>query len=147
VSLHELIPVLQTSIGPVILISGVGLLLLSMSNRFTHLLDRGRQLAADVRSGHLDARRQLDILGRRARLVRLSIALATLSLLLAASLIIVIFVTAWMRLESAYVLAGLFIACLLALIGSILAFLEDVNLSLSAFDLEVHSLEPADPNA
>jgi hypothetical protein len=32
-TLAELIPILQIAIGPVILISGVGLLLLSMTNR------------------------------------------------------------------------------------------------------------------
>ena len=31
--LHEIIPVLQTAIGPVILISGAGLLFLSLANR------------------------------------------------------------------------------------------------------------------
>jgi len=33
-TLTQLIPVLQVAIGPVILISGVGLLLLSMTNRY-----------------------------------------------------------------------------------------------------------------
>jgi hypothetical protein len=32
-SVAQLIPVLQTAIGPVILISGVGLLILTMTNR------------------------------------------------------------------------------------------------------------------
>ena len=39
-SLHELIPVLQVAIGPVILISGVGLLLLTLTNRFRRAIDR-----------------------------------------------------------------------------------------------------------
>ena len=38
----ELIPVLQTAIGPVILISGVGLLLLTMTNRLGRVIDRAR---------------------------------------------------------------------------------------------------------
>ena len=37
--LHELIPVLQVAIGPVILISGVGLLLLTLTNRFGRIID------------------------------------------------------------------------------------------------------------
>ena len=36
----QLIPVLQTAIGPMILISGVGLLLLSMTNRLGRVIDR-----------------------------------------------------------------------------------------------------------
>jgi len=44
-SLHELIPVLQVAIGPVILISGIGLLLLGMTNRYGRTIDRARELA------------------------------------------------------------------------------------------------------
>ena len=33
-SLDELVPILQLAIGPVILISGVGMLLLTFTNRF-----------------------------------------------------------------------------------------------------------------
>lgn len=38
-SFQELIPVLQTAIGPVILSSGVGLLLLSMANRLSRVIE------------------------------------------------------------------------------------------------------------
>ncbi len=47
--LHELIPVLQVAVGPVILISGVGLILLSLTNRFGRAVDRSRQLAQEMR--------------------------------------------------------------------------------------------------
>jgi len=46
--LQQLIPVIQTAVGPVILISGVGLLLLSMTNRFGRVLDRARLLAREL---------------------------------------------------------------------------------------------------
>lgn len=48
-SLTQLIPTLQLAIGPVILISGVGLLLLSMTNRFGRIIDRARALNRDLR--------------------------------------------------------------------------------------------------
>jgi len=41
VTVTELIPVLQVAIGPVVLISGIGLLILSMTNRFGRVIDRG----------------------------------------------------------------------------------------------------------
>ncbi len=44
-SVAQLVPILQTAIGPTILISGVGLLLLAMTNRLNHILDRTRQLS------------------------------------------------------------------------------------------------------
>ena len=44
ISLSELVPILQIAIGPAILISGVGLLLLSMTNRLGRVIDRALQL-------------------------------------------------------------------------------------------------------
>jgi hypothetical protein len=47
-TLQQLIPVIQMAVGPVILISGVGLLLLSMTNRFGRIVDRSRILAREL---------------------------------------------------------------------------------------------------
>ena len=47
-SVAELIPVLQTAIGPVILISGIGLLLLTMTNRLGRAIDRARIIDAQL---------------------------------------------------------------------------------------------------
>ena len=84
--ISELLPILQMAIGPVILISGVGLLLLSMTNRYARVIDRARQLADALRDFPKAHNRQLSeqlrILSRRARLVRASITLATVSVLL-----------------------------------------------------------------
>jgi hypothetical protein len=53
--LHELVPTIQLAIGPVILVSGVGLLLLSMTNRFGRVIDRSRQLSEAVRQSNSEA--------------------------------------------------------------------------------------------
>ena len=49
-SLEQIIPILQLAIGPVIVISGVGLVLLSMTNRFGRVIDRSRSLTKIIRS-------------------------------------------------------------------------------------------------
>jgi hypothetical protein len=138
---HDLVPIIQVAVGPVILISGVGLLLLSMTNRLGRVIDRSRQLADTLRRApEVDRERlvsQLRILARRARLVRLAITLGTLSALLAAVLIITLFSSALFQWETAGLIAVLFIACLAALIGSLVVFLRDINLSLEALELEV----------
>lgn len=139
----ELIPILQMAIGPVIVISGVGLLLLSMTNRLGRVIDRSRLTAAAFREaapgerGHLEA--QLHILARRARLVRLAIILSTVSVLLAGALIIALFLAILLRWEIGAVVIILFIACMTSLIGSLLVFLRDINLSLAALKLEVEA--------
>lgn len=140
-SIRELIPVLQTAIGPVILISGVGLLLLSMTNRLSRVIDRARNLlAVSERSEGVVRERalaQLDILWHQARLIRLSILLAAISVLCAALLIILIFVLALFKLDDAWLISIVFVAGMLSLIGSLLAFLTDINRSLTAFKVEL----------
>jgi hypothetical protein len=141
-NLKDLVPVLQLAIGPVIVISGVGLVLLSMTNRYGRVIDRSRHLADDVRDaggGGAAARAatQLAILVRRARLLRLSIILASTSLLLAAMLIIGLFVTALSGAENATAIVVLFAGCLLSFIASLAIFIYDINLSLAALEVEV----------
>ena len=70
----HLIPILQLAIAPVILISGVGLLLLTLTNRFGRVLDRARALNRDAElSAHV--REQIEILRRRASILRTSVML------------------------------------------------------------------------
>ena len=137
----ELIPVLQVAIGPVILISGVGLLLLTLTNRYGRTIDRSRQLVRELRElAGSDRQRlegQIKILYRRARLIRLSITLSAVSVLLASVLIIVLFLTALWKLEVGLLISLLFIACMVSLSGSLMAFIRDINLSLGALKLEL----------
>lgn len=141
VTVTQLIPVLQTAIGPTILISGVGLLLLSMTNRLGRAIDRARILAREVPDLADDRRAtvtaQLQILWRRARIIRMAIALAAMSALSAAILIIVIFVTALARVETAPLISVLFVVCMGCLIGALIAFIHDINQSLLALKLEL----------
>jgi hypothetical protein len=145
VPIRELIPVLQVAIGPVILISGVGLLLLSLTNRFGRAVDRSRALGKEVRQVDQSERRrltdQVQILYRRAKVIRLSIIMAASSLLLTAVLIIVLFVSALARLEAGMVIILIFICCMASLIVSLIAFIRDIQLSLMALKLELADSE------
>src|SRR5215831_1696970 len=134
--LNELVPILQQAVAPVILISGVGLLLLSLTNRFGRAVDRSRQLIRERRElGEAD-RRQLDdqvnVLYRRARLIQQAIILGASSVLFAAVLIITLFCIVWLKLELAWLIEVLFGACLLSLIVSLVLFIFEIHLSLKA---------------
>ena len=138
--LNELIPVLQVAIGPVILISGISLLLLSLTNRFGRTIDRSRQLVHEMRESPANEQQlagQVEILYRRARLIRLSIVTAAAGLLLASALIIALFVTALMKWEAGLLISGFSICAMLSLIVSLGAFMKDIQLSLSALTLEL----------
>ena len=144
--LNEIVPVLQVAIGPVILISGVGLLLLTMTNRLGRAIDRARLLKAEL-SKRSDAEReqilaQVNIIYRRARMIRLSITLAALSVLLASALIITLFVAALLHLDLGFFVASLFIVCMGSLFVSLVAFIRDINLSLHALKLELNGVKP-----
>lgn len=139
-TLTQLIPVLQLAIGPVILISGVGLLLLSMTNRFGRITDRTRDLVEVVRQVPRPATpvdEQIRILVRRARLVRTAILLTTLSVFFAALLIIVLFLTVLLGIDAAWPVGLLFVVCMISLVAGLVPFLMDVNLSLGALQLEI----------
>jgi multidrug efflux pump subunit AcrB len=123
------------------LISGVGLLLLTMTNRLGRAIDRARQLKAEL-SKRTEAEReqvqaQVAIIYRRAKMIRFSITLAALSALLAAALVATLFVTALLQWQNGWFASIIFIACMVSLIVSLVAFIRDINLSLHALKLEL----------
>jgi hypothetical protein len=133
--LNEIVPVLQMAIGPVILISGVGLLLLTMTNRLGRTIDRARSLVRELREGREHDREQVlaqvAIIYRRAKVIRLTIVLASLSVLMASVLII-----------SLFVISLIFVACMGSLIASLVTFIYDIHLSLVALKLELKPVKP-----
>lgn len=140
IPLDHLVPILQLAIGPVILISGVGLLLLTLTNRFGRLLDRARLLNRDrteTPEHDTAAGEQIAILHRRASILRLSITLGAITVLLVAVLILALFIAALFELEAGWLIAGLFCVSQVSLIGSMLAFIRDMNLALAAVRLEI----------
>ena len=139
--LEQIIPVLQLAIGPVIVISGVGLILLSMTNRFGRVIDRSRNLAVSMRTSIEEEKeglkQQIEILMRRAFILRRAIALASISLVLAAGLVIALFLVELMAIQAAIVLVLLFVLCMGCLIASLFYFIADINVSLSALKVEM----------
>lgn len=138
-NLENLTRVLQGSITPVALISGVGLLILSQTNRLGRVMDRlrdvlerRRRLAAP--DAHLD--QQVTVLQRRARLLKASVAASVFCALLAAMLVLLLFVMALSGTPMDLLGLALFASSLIALIVSLLFFLLDMNLSLRAVQEE-----------
>lgn len=137
----SLLPMIELAITPVILLSGVGALMITLTNRMGRVVDRTRALAVQLQSagpaerGHVDG--QLAILWRRAKLVRLAVTLAGFSMLLSCVLVVGLFLDAleWWSLRAALVI--LFAGSLVCLIAALVAFLRDIWMSLRALRLEV----------
>jgi uncharacterized membrane protein YqjE len=139
--LADLIGTLQLAIGPVILISGIGLIILSLTNRFGRIVDRTRQLSVEYRSSSgIDLERilsELKILTLRAKIIRNSNFLAVLSVLLVSFIIIGLFGSALYHFNMTYLLVTLFISSIISLILSLFLFIYDLDLSLRALWIEL----------
>jgi len=138
--LEQLAPVLQLAVGPVVLVSGCGLLLLSLTNRLGRATDLARSLTRHLRGaapGEAEPqRRQLHMLLRRTMILRRAIALVATSALLAAILVMELFVAALFDVELVWVTVLIFLACMACLIAGLLEYIADVNAVLAALKIE-----------
>jgi len=136
-----LLPIIQASVTPVILISGLGLLLLTMTNRMGRIVDRTRAYAEQLRRAPEAERRVLEVrlehTWRRARIVRLALTLATSSMLASSALVAAIFIGATLHVDLSGLLLVLFLAAIALLVASLIAFLRDIFVSLAALHHEV----------
>jgi hypothetical protein len=137
----QLIRILSASIAPVIVISGIGLLLLTMGNRYSHVIDRARELIKELDAAGDDTRRrilaeQVQIVYRRARILRLAIILSSASILFVAITVLALFAGQMAEAAVDYISAPCFALSLLALLASLYFFIRDVTLSLRALELE-----------
>ena len=122
---------IQLAVAPVFLLSGIGVLLTVLTNRLARIVDRARPLEAqhDVADAAAagELRRELRWLAHRARLVNIAIALGTLSALLVAMVVALLFGSAFVRFDLAAAVAALFIGAMLALVGALVLFLIEVR--------------------
>jgi len=132
---------LQLSVSPVVLISGVGLLLLSVTNRLGRSIDRSRALAAELdQKDHDIARagaRQLGILFQRAEYLRLSVSLIVASVFFSCLMIMFLFMLIFFQMHLEYAVLGVFCLSLVSLLGAMAYLLADIYLSLKALKIEV----------
>lgn len=139
-NIPDTVPILQTAIGPTILISGVGLLLGTMNNRLARTVDRARELGSREGDALAKSRGQLEILLRRAAIMRRAIFFAASSALCSAVLIMALFLIALVGSS-----IGWLIAATLTLIVSLVLLIRDVDLSLEALKMELENARRGGP--
>jgi hypothetical protein len=126
--------VIQLSVAPVFLLSGVSAMLGVLSHRLGRIIDRARSLEASLESAAVDRaeplRGELILLGRRARLVSHAISLCTICALLICAVVISLFLGAFFGTDVSNAIGVLFIAALTALGGGLLTFLREIYLGL-----------------
>ena len=133
--------ILQASIAPCVLISGVGLVLLALTNRLGRPIDRVRELCTEFRRAPAEEKavltHEIKILYRRCHLLRLSVIFATLSIFAVAMIILAFFATYAFGLWIANLVESLFTGSLICLMLSLGFFLADVHQALGSLRIEV----------
>jgi hypothetical protein len=124
---------IQLSVAPVFLLSGIGVFLGVLTNRLGRVIDRARPLEEKFEQAEgaevEELRRRLRHLARRARLINASITLSTVSALLVAIVVALLFASAFVRFSLALPVAVLFVGSMFALVGALLAFLVEVRIA------------------
>jgi hypothetical protein len=140
-SIQSFIQFLQSCITPVALISGVGLILLSLTNRLGRTIDRSRMLVMELEKNDVTKREtkitELKILYRRSRILRSSIASISLSIFSSTLIIPVLFIMSITEINLRMAGVVLFILSIFAIIISSILLLADIILTLKALEHEV----------
>jgi hypothetical protein len=133
---------IQSSIAPVFLFSGVAATLSVLTHRLSRIVDRARALETQLeshpgRSGQLHA--DLLVLGRRAHYINVAISLCAIAALLVALVIITLFANAFLHSELAIVIALLFVAAMVCLSGAFIAFFIEVRVAVAALRIGIRN--------
>lgn len=136
VEINDIGHVIQLSIAPVFLLNAVGALIGVQTTRLARTVDRTRVIEErHEESGSRmpePARRELDVLQRRMQLIYLAIVLDVICALFVGLVIITAFADAFVELSLSRLVALLFVAAMLAFIGSLAVFLREIFLAVAA---------------
>jgi len=136
---------LANSTSPLILISGIGILLLVISNRITHVIDRIRELTfcLDKKDGTMAQilRTEIQTMMKRAHTLRISMVSLCVSILSSSLLLVFVVLEAFD--EGVYHFEGsvLLIISILGITIAAAALLRDVIYSLHALKLDLQQID------
>jgi len=134
--------VIQLSVAPVFLLTGIGAMLSVLSQRIGRVVDRARlledRLAKADKDGAAALHVELGRLARRARLINWSITLCTSCALFVCTVIVLLFVGAFLDLNFSVACGWLFIASMIILIIALLIFLKEIRLAISSLRIGPH---------
>ena len=137
----SLVEFFQSTISPLVLISGVGLILLSLTNRLARTIDRSRGLVTeiqnDISNDKENKRIQLRILVRRSYLLKNSITSISFSILCSSLIIPVLLIMYIFQIDLTMLGKLFFLLSVIGIILSAIFLFIDVSLTLKALEFEV----------
>jgi shikimate kinase len=133
---------IQSSVAPVFLLSGVAASLGVLTNRLSRIVDRARVLETQLES-HPDQATQLHsdlaVLERRAHYINVAISLCTIAALLVALVVVTLFANAFLGSELSLVIALLFVGAMVCLSAAFIAFFVEVRVAVAALRIGIRS--------
>lgn len=138
-AIADIAHVIQLAVAPVFLLTGIGAMLGVMTTRLSRVIDRARVVDDLVQADPLVAleyQPEMTLLCRRWGLIGWSIGLCTVSALLIAGVIAILFLGAFLAFDASVPVALLFIGAMLALILALLLFLREVHLASAGLILK-----------
>ncbi len=131
---------LQACITPVAMISGVGLLLLTITNRLGRIVDRTRQLVTDLDMPEVKRQKikmnQIRILVKRGKFLKYSIACLLIGMIASCLIIPLLFIMSLIGADLKTIGYSLLIISIFSLLLSLIYFFNDILLALNAVKLE-----------
>jgi hypothetical protein len=126
---------IQSSLAPVFLLSGVATTLGVLTNRLSRIVDRARKLEAQLethpgQAPHLH--NDLLVLARRARYINVAISLSTIAALMVALVVVTLFANAFLGSELALLIALLFVGAMVCLSAAFIVFFIEVRVAVAA---------------
>jgi predicted RND superfamily exporter protein len=128
---------IQLAVGPVFLLAGVAATLNVLTSRLGRIVDRARPLELQL-AGATDAderselTERLMVMARRARYMNTALTLTTISGLLVAIVVLLLFFRAFLRADLSVATAIVFVASILCLVLALLSFLVEVRIATAA---------------
>jgi len=127
--------VIQQSVAPVFLLTGVGAILSVLSGRLGRVIDRFRTLDTMDDDKRIAHKSEIAILLRRSRWIHWAISLCTACALFICIVIAALFVGAELNKDPSSMISMFFILAMLALTAGLLCFLREIALSTNSIKL------------
>jgi hypothetical protein len=133
----DVAPLIQLAVGPVFLLAGVAATLNVLTSRLGRIVDRARPLEMQLASAtdaeeRAELTERLIVMARRARYMNAALTLSTISGLLVAIVVLLLFFRAFLRTDLSVATAIVFVASILCLVLALLSFLVEVRIATLA---------------
>jgi hypothetical protein len=138
--------IIQLALGPVFLLSGVGITLSMLTQRLSRIVDRARTLEDRREVTESESKlkvidKDLRVILRRSRYINSAIALCTTSALLTALVVTLLFASAFTPMSVGAVIAIMFVASMVCLSIAFLMFLIEVRIATNTLRIGVQKLD------